>query len=229
MPTAVLPKRLLASHHQTPSSIHVSPLAVQAAAIAAADVYALLKTRPEGLTADEAAARLAEHGPNVLAADQRPRLLTLLWRAVLNPLVILLAVLATISYATGDLPAALMMLSMIALSVGLKLVQETKATNAAAKLKAMISVTATVRRAGATQEIAVSHLVPGDVVELAAGDMIPGDVRIIQAKDLFVIQGSLTGESFPVEKHDVETNAQGATTAPLGLTSLAFLGTSVES
>jgi Mg2+-importing ATPase len=229
MPTAVFPKRLLASHQQPTSSIHVSPLAVQAAALAVAGVYALLKTRPEGLTPDEAAARLAEHGPNVLAADQQPGLLALLWRAVLNPLVILLAVLASISYATGDLPAALMMLSMIALSVGLKLVQETKACNAAAKLKAMISVTATVRRGGTTQEIAVSQLVPGDVVGLAAGDMIPGDVRIIQAKDLFVIQGSLTGETFPVEKHDVETHAATGTTAPLGLTSLAFLGTSVES
>src|SRR5579864_8380549 len=229
MPTAVFPKRLLASHHRKASPIHVSPLAVQAAVLDIAGVYTLLQTRPEGLTPDEAAARLAEHGPNVLAVDQRPRLLKLLWRALLNPLVILLAVLATISYATGDLRAALVMLSMIALSVGLKLVQETKASAAAAKLKAMISVTATVRRGRTTQEISVSHLVPGDVVALAAGDMIPGDVRIVQAKDLFVIQGSLTGESFPVEKHDTETNAGAGTTAPIDLASLAFLGTSVES
>ena len=68
---------------------------------------------------------------------------------------------------------------------------------------------------------------PGDVVQLAAGDMIPGDVRMVAAKDLFVIQGSLTGESFPVEKFEVEKNA--ATTAPIELTSIAFLGTSVES
>ena len=229
MPTAVFPKRLLASHHRKASPIHVSPLAVQAAVLDIAGVYTLLQTRPEGLTPDEAAARLAEHGPNVLAVDQRPSLLKLLWRALLNPLVILLAVLATISYATGDLRAALVMLSMIALSVGLKLVQETKASAAAAKLKAMISVTATVRRGRTTQEISVSHLVPGDVVALAAGDMIPGDVRIVQAKDLFVIQGSLTGESFPVEKHDTETNAGAGTTAPIDLASLAFLGTSVES
>ena len=60
------------------------------------------------------------------------------------------------------------------------------------------------------QELPVSHLVPGDVVKLAAGDMIPADVRIVSAKDLFVIQGSLTGESFPVEKFEVDTGPAGA-------------------
>ena len=93
--------------------------------------------------------------------------------------------------------SAVVMVCMIALSVGLKLLQEAKASSAAAKLKAMISVNATVLRGGATVEMPVAHLVPGDVVQLAAGDMIPGDVRIVQAKDLFVSQGSLTGESFP--------------------------------
>ena len=154
-------------------------------------------------------------------------LVRLLWHAVLNPLVILLAVLASISFATGDPRAGIMMSLMIALGVGLKLIQEAKADSAAAKLKAMISVTATVIRDGKPQEIAVSQLVPGDIVELAAGDMIPADVRMVAAKDLFVTQSSLTGESFPVEKFEVERNA--ATTAPIDLTTIAFLGTSVES
>ena len=181
------------------------------------------------LTDSEAATRLAEYGFNVMAKDQRAGLGKLLWRALLNPLVILLAVLATISLATGDSPGAAVMASMIALSVALKLIQESKAGNAAAKLKGMISVTATVLRGGAPREIAVAQLVPGDVVRLAAGDMIPGDVRIVQAKDLFVVQGSLTGESFPVEKLEVEKKTTGAATAPIELTSIAFLGTSVES
>jgi Mg2+-importing ATPase len=192
-------------------------------------VHARLNTRAEGLTAAEAKERLERYGPNVLAKDQRVGILKLLSSSVLNPLVILLAVLSTISFATGDVRAGLLMLSMIVLSVGLKLVQETKAGSAAAKLKAMISVTATVLRAGVSQEIAVAQLVPGDVVHLNAGDMVPGDVRIVQAKDLFVSQGTLTGESFPVEKCDVEKNAAQAATAPIALTSLAFLGTSVES
>ncbi len=190
-------------------------------------VYERLRTRPEGLTAEEASTRLAEHGPNVLAKDQRPGLGVLLWRAVLNPLVLLLAVLATVSFATGDARSAVMMTCMIALSVGLKLFQEAKATSAAAKLKAMISVNATVLRDGSTLEIPIAHLVPGDMVRLAAGDMVPGDVRIVQAKDLFVTQGSLTGESFPVEKFAAENGATA--TAPLERTNIAFLGTSVES
>jgi Mg2+-importing ATPase len=226
-PSAVIPRKLLALGSREKQAIHVSPAVIASAAKDAAGVYALLKTRAEGLTAEEAALRLAEHGPNVLAKDQRAGLAKLFWRAVLNPLVVLLAVLAAISFATGDPRAAIVMLAMILLSVGLKLIQEAKADNAAARLKAMISVTATVQRGGVPQEMAVAQLVPGDVIQLAAGDMIPGDVRIVQAKDLFVTQGSLTGESFPVEKFDVERST--ASTSPFELTCVAFLGTSVES
>jgi Mg2+-importing ATPase len=224
--SGIFPKRLLAKSHEKPS-IRVSRAVAETAKIDAAEVYAHLATRAEGLTAEEADARLAEHGHNVLAKDERPGLFRLLWRAVLNPLVILLAVLASVSLATGDPRAATMMLLMIALGVGLRLIQEAKASGAAAKLEAMVSVNATVVRGGTVREIAVSHLVPGDVVHLAAGDMIPADVRVVQAKDLFVIQGSLTGESFPVEKFIAEKRS--VSSAPLELTSIAFLGTSVAS
>ena len=112
----VLPKRLLARSHEK-RSMRVSQAVVDTVALDAAGVYARLETRPEGLSAIEAEARLAEHGPNVLAKDQRPGILRLLGRAVLNPLVILLAVLAAVSFATGDPRAAIMMLLMIALSV----------------------------------------------------------------------------------------------------------------
>ena len=92
------------------------------------------------------------------------------------------------------------MLLMVVLGVVLRFVQEARADSAAAKLRAMISVKATVLRDGQPQEVPIGDLVPGDVVELAAGDMIPADVRLISCKDLFLIQASLTGESFPVEK-----------------------------
>ncbi|MBS0198605.1 MAG: magnesium-translocating P-type ATPase [Planctomycetes bacterium] len=226
-PPVVFPKELFPAIHREKPRISVSALVVEAAALDVPGVYAKLATRAGGLTSAEATDRLARYGLNVLAKDHRPGLLKLLWRAVLNPLVVLLAVLASISFATGDARAGTMMLLMIALSVGLKLIQESKASNAAAKLKAMISVTATVLRDGAAVEIPVSRLAPGDVVQLAAGDMIPGDVRIVSAKDLFVIQGALTGESFPVEKSEVERNAGAGT--PVSLTSIAYLGTSVES
>lgn len=190
-------------------------------------VLSRFSTRPEGLTDEDALARLAQYGPNVLATDQRKSLAKLVWHAVLNPLVILLATLASISFVTGDPRAGIMMTLMIALGVGLKLIQEAKANSAAAKLKAMISVTASVIRNGKSREIAVSRLVPGDIVELAAGDMIPADLRMIVAKDLFVTQSALTGESYPVEKFEIEMSA--AATAPIELTCIAFLGTSVES
>ncbi len=223
----VFPKHLFAAIRREKPQIEVSRILVESAAMDAAGVYARLVTRPEGLTVEEAAARLTKYGPNVLAKDQRSGIGKLLWRAAINPLVILLVVLATISFATGDARAGIVISLMIALGVGLNLTQEAKADSAAAKLKAMISVTATVVRDGTPREVAIAQLVPGDVVTLAAGDMIPGDVRIIEAKDLFVAQGSLTGESYPVEKFTLEKNA--ATAASLELTSIAFLGTSVES
>jgi P-type Mg2+ transporter len=224
---AVLPHKLWASGAREKQAIRVSQVVVESATKDIAGVYALLKTRPGGLTAEEARLRLVEQGPNVLAKDGRASLAKLFWRAVLNPLVLLLAALAAISFATGDPRAAVVMIVMIVMSVGLKLFQEKKADSAAAGLKAMISVTATVERDGAPRELAVADLVPGDVVQLAAGDMIPGDVRVVQAKDLFVTQGSLTGESFPVEKFSVEKASPSG--VPLELTSIAFLGTSVES
>jgi len=223
--TNVLPKRVLAG--QGKPAIRVSPAVLEAAALDVPGVFERLATRVEGLTVAEAEARLDEHGPNLLARDRRPGFARLLWRAAINPLVVLLAVLATVSFSTGDPRAGTVMALMIALSVGLKLYQEAKADSVAAKLKAMISVRATVLRDGQPQEIPLAELVPGDVVQLAAGDMIPGDARIIQAKDLFVSQSALTGESFPVEKHAVVSAPLAA--APLELATIAFLGTSVES
>ena len=130
----------------TERGIHVSPMLVECAALEPAAIYDRLATRAEGLTSTEAARRLVEVGPNILARDERPRFLGLLWRAVINPLVILLAVLSTVSFATGDLRAGTLMVLMILLSVGLKLYQEGKAASSADKLRAMISVHATVVR-----------------------------------------------------------------------------------
>ena len=116
---------------------------------------------------------------------------------------------------------------MVVLGVSLRFWQESKAETAAAKLKAMISVTATVVRDGAAREVPLTQLVPGDVVKLAAGDMIPADLRLLTCKDLFLTQASLTGESFPVEKFDAPEPADDR--APLERKNICFLGTSVES
>jgi Mg2+-importing ATPase len=116
---------------------------------------------------------------------------------------------------------------MVGLGLSLRFVQETRADTAAAKLKAMINVTATVIRNGQPREIPLRELVPGDIVKLSAGDMIPGDVRLLSAKDLFVIQATLTGESLPVEKTDARDPRDKI--SPLEHSNICFLGTSVES
>ena len=150
-----------------------------------------------------------------------------LLKIIRNPLVILLTSLSAISYGTGDARAGTVMAAMVVLSVVLRFVQEARADAAAAKLKAMIHVTATVMRDGSAKEMPLRDLVPGDIIQLSAGDMIPGDVRVLSCKDLFVSQGSLTGESFPVEKfHEAETEVANT---PAEIKNTCFMGTSVES
>lgn len=170
----------------------------------ASTVLERLRTSPAGLSEAEAAARLEQYGPNEVAQEKKHDWLWRLWVAVRNPLVVLLTVLAIVTFASAQGPSdtigGWVMLAMVVLGVSLRFIQETKADTAAAKLKAMIKVTATVVRDGQPREIPLKELVPGDVVKLSAGDMIPGDVRLVSAKDLFVIQATLTGESLPVEK-----------------------------
>jgi P-type Mg2+ transporter len=208
-------------------AIHFAPILEELAKSEPSEVFTRMKTSTEGLTEAEAAKRLEESGPNVVVSERHRgwpwRLLT----AVRNPLVILLVVLAGVSFATGDFRAGTVMALMVVLGVTLRFVQESRADAAAAKLKAMITVSAAVVRAGKAEEIPLKQLVPGDVVTLCAGDMIPADVRVIAAKDLFVSQSALTGESLPVEKFAaLETRTD---VAPLEFTNVCFLGTSVES
>ncbi|HLH54502.1 MAG TPA: magnesium-translocating P-type ATPase [Verrucomicrobiae bacterium] len=201
--------------------------ATEAALKDAAEVLNAIGSSANGLTEEEAARRLEQYGPNEVGAQKHEGWLQRLYLATRNPLVILLTVLAILSFATGDFRAGSVMLLMVILGVSLRFVQETRADTAAAKLKAMISVTATVVRDGQTREIPLQQLVPGDVVKLSAGDMIPGDVRLISAKDLFVIQATLTGESMPVEKTDARDTRPNVSS--IEHTNICFLGTSVES
>lgn len=201
------------------------------AALAPAELYVRQGTRHTGLTTVEVNERRATAGPNVLASERRASVVALICHAVVNPLVILMSVLAAVSFASGDPRAAAVMLAMLLLGVGLRLVQESRADRAAARLQAMISLTASVQRDGQSVELPVRELVPGDVIHLSSGDMVPADVRVVLAKDLFVSQSVLTGESVPVEKHSSMigiVNQTPATTA-IELPTLACMGSSVES
>jgi Mg2+-importing ATPase len=222
----LLPRHLFPAGPRLPHAVRVSPLLAETAAAAPDEVYRRLGTSPQGLTEEEAHRRRQQHGPNVVVQERRFVRLRLLGKAVVNPLVILLLVLAVVSFLTGDNRAAIVMLIMVALGVLLRFIQEARADTAAARLRAMIRVTATVLRDGQPREVPLADLVPGDVVLLSAGDMIPADLRLVSCKDLHVIQASLTGESFPVEKADAPEAAAGH--SPLELKNLCFLGTSVE-
>jgi Mg2+-importing ATPase len=208
-------------------NIHVSSEVLDAAGKDGEELLRSLRTAPEGLTQAEAEERERTGGPNEVAQERRRGWFIRLLIIVRNPLVILLAALSSISFATGDARAGIVMACMVVLSVTLRFVQEARADAAAAKLKAMIHVTATVIRDGAAREIPLRDLVSGDIVKLSAGDMIPGDVRVLSAKDLFVSQGTLTGESLPVEKfHDSDPKASNS---PAELKNTCFMGTSVQS
>ena len=213
--------------HANRHNIQVSPAVLEAARKESGELLRDLRTGPTGLTQAEAEERTRATGPNEIAQEKAQGWLVRLLKIAANPLVILLATLSAVSFATGDARAAIVMAMMVVLSAGLRFLQEARADAAAAKLKAMIHVAATVLRDGEAREIPLRGLVPGDIIQLSAGDMIPGDVRVLSSKDLFASQGSLTGESLPVEKfHDPESMA---VISPAELKNICFMGTSVQS
>jgi len=197
---------------------------------ARADTDTVLKglaSQPSGLSTAEADSRLKRFGTNEIAREKHQSALMRLLGNIKNPLVLLLLALGVLSFLTGDQRATVVIFVMVVLGVVLRFFQEMRADNAAEKLKAMVSNTATLVRDGKEAEISLKMLVPGDVVRLAAGDMVPADVRVLSAKDLFLNQATLTGEALPVERKadpapaDVEN--------PLDLPNLCFLGSNVES
>ncbi|WP_009632065.1 magnesium-translocating P-type ATPase [Synechocystis sp. PCC 7509] len=201
------------------------------------EVIHLFDTSLEGLSETEAKRRLGKSGLNEIEREKAIAWYVQLLKTVTNPLSLLLIALATISLLTGSLTAAFIISMMVIFGGLLRFSQEFQSSKAAEKLREMVSATATVNRQDAAskedkgitagKQIAVKLLVPGDIIFLSAGDMIPADVRLITAKDLFLSQSTLTGESLPTEKHpelpdDKETN-------PLELVNLCFMGTTVVS
>ncbi len=186
-----------------------------------------LESQSSGLSAAEAEARLKRDGLNEIAREKHQSPLMRLVDNVKNPLVILLTGLGILSYLTGDLRATIVIFVMVLLGIVLRFYQEMRADNAAEKLKAMVNTTATVVRDGKDAEVPLKLLVPGDIIRLAAGDMAPADVRVLTAKDLFLNQAALTGESMPVEKKAAPTS--GEIRNPLELPNICFLGSNVES
>jgi Mg2+-importing ATPase len=183
--------------------------------------------REGGLSSQEAAARLRTWGPNELAPPRRFEALRELLRYLANPLVLILLVASAVSAAFGQAVSAAIIALMLVLSVALNFTQAYRSQRAAATLRRQVGQTATVLRDGVERELPVREVVVGDVVHLKAGDLVPADCRLLSAKDLFVNEAALTGESLPREKH-----ATPGALRPGGLgeaVSGVFRGTSVIS
>ncbi|MGE5221003.1 MAG: magnesium-translocating P-type ATPase [Omnitrophica WOR_2 bacterium] len=207
--------------------IRISQELINSARAGVPAVLEQLQSCPQGLSQEEAEERLERYGANEVAREKKISPLGRLWDNVKNPLVILLLLLAVVSYLTGDLRATIVIGSMVLLGIVLRYFQEMRADHAAEKLKAMVSTTATVLRENFRKEVSLKELVPGDIVLLSAGDMVPADLRLISAKDLFLNQAALTGESLPVEK--VTQKPLPSVENPLEMQDLCFLGSNVES
>ncbi|MEJ8826987.1 magnesium-translocating P-type ATPase [Variovorax humicola] len=153
-----------------------------------------------GLTQERAAQALIERGPNTFEEHERQSLLVQFILRFRNPLVLILLAASAVSAMTGDVANFIIIMAMVLLSVTIDFVQEHRASNAAEKLRASVALRASVVRDGQAREVAVMEIVPGDLVHLSAGDRVPADGRVLEARDFFVNQGLLTGESYPVEK-----------------------------
>ena len=218
-----------------------------------AAALARLHSQVDGLDYAEAARRLTRDGPNEIQHEPPLPGWLRLWRCYLNPFNVLLTALALLSFLGGDAKATVVIGVMVALSTGIRFVQEGRSHRAAEGLRAMVGNTSTVirREAGtasmptpvspaARLEIPVRELVVGDVVALSAGDMIPADCRLLTARDLFIGQAAMTGESLPIEKFEkgglpiAEARPGSPCAAPVGSglldqCNLVFMGTHVVS
>ncbi|MBY0578970.1 MAG: magnesium-translocating P-type ATPase [Burkholderiales bacterium] len=220
--------------------------------VAVMDSTALLHellSSSEGLLDREAEERLDQYGPNAVVHEKHKSIARELFERFKNPLNLLLLALAAISFFMQDYTSTIIISIMVFLSVGVSFLQEHRSSNAAEKLRAMVSTTATVRRKDRREgvppevteafhvklspskvenrEVSIETLVPGDIVHLSAGDMIPADVRLLTSKDLFVSQSSLTGEALPVEKFSGVAGSDSKN--PIELPNICFMGTNVVS
>jgi len=180
-----------------------------------------------GHSADSAAQALRRAGPNTVVAGRRSSWIFDLLARCRNPLVIQLLVIAAVSYLMGDFRSTMVVGGMVFLSVVLSYVQETRSSRAVEKLQKLVTTTVTVLRDTKETEIPLEAIAPGDIVILAAGSLIPADLRVLSAKDFFVSQSALTGESMPVEKN-ADAN-QPAGRAPFDFTNACFMGSNVLS
>ncbi|MFV5514892.1 magnesium-translocating P-type ATPase [Acinetobacter gerneri] len=242
-------KELHQSSYAQEINITLSTRLIQAAQLDSTALFAQLDSSSSGLTEQQAITRQKQVGLNEVAHEKPLTWWQHLWYCYRNPFNILLTLLALVAFFTDDLTGASIISVMVVLSTLLRYWQESKSNQAADALKAMVSNTATVLRhqvsfddlalmqqryqiniknqKNTEFEIPIQYLVPGDIILLSAGDMIPADCRILTAKDLFVSQAAMTGESMPVEKFAQQKNLKENNA--LDLENIVFMGTNIVS
>lgn len=200
------------------------------------EILAEFKVTMAGYSDGEAAKIRETYGSNEIQYGEKTPLWVTIIKAYFTPFTLILLALAAISFVTEFILAdpgeksivtVLLITVLVFISGTMTLIQSVQANNAAEELQAMVEVTAAVKRDGSYQEIPMEDIVRGDLVKLSAGDMIPADLRVVQAKDLFISQASLTGESYPVEK-EAEAVCQ-ADDNPTSHDTLVFMGSNVIS
>ena len=191
------------------------------------ELLSRLNTSQTGLNSEEAEKRLEIYGRNEFAKKKKRAAIFNFLSRFKSPLVIILIIAGGVSAALGSIPSVIVIYTMVFLSVTLAYYQENNASKAAEMLREKVATLATVLRDNNKQEIKLPLIVPGDIIQLSAGDIAPADARIIDAKDLFVNQSALTGESFPVEKTTTLSKNKGASITEWN--NYLFMGTSVVS
>jgi Mg2+-importing ATPase len=193
--------------------------------ISLADLERQLGTNRGGLSTAEAVSRRARYGFNTLEERRRLSLPLKFLSRFRNPLVIILLVAGTIAALTGDLASFVIVATIVLISAVLDTVQEHRAEEAAEHLKVEVALKEQVLRDGQEVTVPGADLVPGDVVLLAAGDLVPADGRLFEARDFFVNEALLTGESYPAEKHARDEGLDSPEIA--AASNAAFMGSSV--
>src|SRR5574342_169987 len=190
------------------------------------EIIHALETSDKGLTEDQANLRLKRYGPNLISQQKRSEGAALFFAQFKSPIILILLFAVGLSIFLQNVTDSLIILTIILVSCVLGFWQEHRASNAVKKLLTMVQITTTVLIDGIRKEISSEDIVQGDVVMLSAGSRIPADCIILEAKDLFVNQAVLTGETYPVEKF-VTTLA--VDTLLSKRTNTLFMGTNVVS
>ena len=168
--------------------------------VPAPELLRLLNTSPQGLTREDAGQRLSQFGENRLKPQKRLNVLSLLVSQFKSPIILILIFAAGLSFFLHDSTDALIVLGIILISGLLGFWQEKGAADAVEKLLKTVQTKTRVLRDNQPDEIPFEEVVPGDIVLLSAGGNIPGDCLLLESKDLFVDEATLTGETYPAEK-----------------------------